>query len=273
MSFDHYRLAAILMLIVALALGLVAMLNVAGAIVGWRTDKRRRRLWTSATLMTLAFVAYSVPLLLWRTLVANGWLYVPAFQQDLDAQAARATASAVVHEGDLAPPFEVTTTEGEVVSLEDLRGKVVLLNFFATDCGPCLQEASHLEQVWRSRARRDDFAMLIVGREETTEAVAAFREEHGLTISMAGDPDRSIYSQYARELIPRTFLIARNGAIAWSATGFVADEAKTIAERIDRELDQPASGGSAGLPAAPAERRPAERTDTAVANASLGETP
>lgn len=281
MSIDQYRATVVLMLIFAVATGLIAILNLAAAIVQWRSDKRGQRLCRCATFLTISVAGLAFPTILCRTLMANGWLYVPAgeppaiLRQMKDSQAARARASAVVHEGDLAPPFQVTTTEGEVVSLDKLRGKVVLLNFFARNCGPCLVELPHLDQLWRSRAHRNDFAALIVGREETAVAVAGFREKHGFAVPMAADPDRSIYSQYAHELIPRTFLIARDGTIAWSATGFVADEAQVIAERLDRELDQSASGRLASIrELRPSQVRPAERSLRAAdAHTSLQEAP
>jgi len=99
--------------------------------------------------------------------------------------------------GDQAPTFSLATPDGMKIRLPELRGRVVLLNFFATWCGPCQQELPHLQKIWDEMCSNGDFAMVVVGREESAATVAQFKAEHNFTFPMAADPDRSIYAMYA----------------------------------------------------------------------------
>src|SRR6266576_6534666 len=75
--------------------------------------------------------------------------------------------STLTRVGQEAPAFECTTLDGKKVDLKNLRGKVVLINFFATWCGPCMAEMPHLEkEIWHAY-QGDNFAMISIGREHS----------------------------------------------------------------------------------------------------------
>lgn len=122
--------------------------------------------------------------------------------------------------GDAAPDFEITMLDGSTKKLADFRGKVLLLNFFATWCGPCLHELPHMETMWKEFGGTDGFAMVIVDREETQDAVTSFQSKHGFTFPMALDPSASAFHQFAKDGIPRTYLIGRDGTILYQTMGF-----------------------------------------------------
>lgn len=138
--------------------------------------------------------------------------------------------------GDMAPDVSFTTLDGEQVSLRGKRGNVVLVNFFATWCGPCLMELPELESLWREFRDKEGFRMWVIGREETVESVKAFQKEHGFTFPMAADPERAVYRHFATERIPRTYLIARDGAIAYQFTGNQPDELEHVRRLLRRQL-------------------------------------
>jgi peroxiredoxin len=148
----------------------------------------------------------------------------------------RADAASFVKVGDLAPGFRVKTMDGSEFDLTSARGKTVLLNFFATWCGPCLQELPHVQKLWDEYRDRTDFVLLVVGREETDESLHAFMAKNKYSFPAAADPNRSAYRLYAKELIPRTYLIAPDGKIAFASIGFNKDDLERLKAELDRRL-------------------------------------
>ena len=126
--------------------------------------------------------------------------------------------------GQPAPDFSLKTLEGNVFRLSEQRGRVVLLNFFATWCGPCQQDMPHLSDIWGEFHTNDAFSMLVIAREESVEKVTAFRAGQGRQFPMAADPDRAVYNRFAQERIPRTYLISRDGTILYQCTGYYETE-------------------------------------------------
>ena len=142
----------------------------------------------------------------------------------------------VVGVGDPAPDFALTTLGGEIFDLEAHRGKVVLVNFFATWCPPCRAELPELEaRVWR-RFAGDRFALVVVGREESDEVIRPFVEQHGYSLPFAADPEKQAYSLYASRFIPRNFVIGPDGTILYESQGFEPEEFEAMITVIERAL-------------------------------------
>ena len=146
----------------------------------------------------------------------------------------------LIHEGDLAPTFTVEMVGGEVFDLEKQRGKVVLVNFWATWCPPCVEELPHLRDEVLPIAG-DDFVMICVSREETNEKISAFARKHRVAdLPMGGDVDRSIYKQYADHTIPRNFVVDRDGTVIFQSVGFEKPDFEKMIEAIQAAIGQEA---------------------------------
>jgi len=144
----------------------------------------------------------------------------------------------VTQVGQIVPEFSVTTLDGKNLNILDLRGKVVLINFFATWCGPCNQEMPHLEkEIWEAYKDKA-FTVLSIAREHNAEEAAAFRKEKGLTFPMAPDPERKVYSLFATQFIPRNILIDKEGKIVFQEKGFDQEKLNSLVEKIEQLLKE-----------------------------------
>src|SRR5262245_19495644 len=138
----------------------------------------------------------------------------------VSGQADHKDESTLTRVGQESPAFEFTTLDGKRADLKSLRGKVVLVNFFATWCGPCMEEMPHVEkQVWQKFKDRN-FAMVAIGREHENKELADFPKKRAVTFPIAGDPKRKNYSRYATQYIPRNYVIGADGKILFQSVGF-----------------------------------------------------
>lgn len=112
----------------------------------------------------------------------------------------------------LAPDFVLTTFDNRQVSLKELRGKVVVLNFWASWCQPCRLEAAYLEQIWRKY--KDKGVVLIGVNYVDTEANAlAYLQEFDITYPNGPDLGTRLSQAYRIKGVPETFYIAKNGEL------------------------------------------------------------
>jgi peroxiredoxin len=142
----------------------------------------------------------------------------------------------LVKEGQNAPAFEVEMFDGSTVKLADLKGKVVLLNFWATWCPPCRAELATVEKELIEKFKGQDFVFLPVSRGEKKETVAAFREKMGYTFPMGLDTDSRVYKEYASQYIPRNFLIGKDGKIVKVSIGYTPEEFAELVKEIEEQL-------------------------------------
>ena len=119
----------------------------------------------------------------------------------------------VVKVGDEAPDFRLRDLDGNVTSLSQFRGKVVLLNFWATWCGPCRVEMPAMEQLYRTFSRRE-FQILAVSTDTQGVAVTRpFQQKTGLTFPILHDTDMQIGLTYGARSLPMTLMVDRQGIV------------------------------------------------------------
>jgi cytochrome c biogenesis protein CcmG/thiol:disulfide interchange protein DsbE len=115
-------------------------------------------------------------------------------------------------EAGLAPQFEITTFEGETVGLADLRGKAVVINFWASWCVPCRDEAPALEAMWR-KYKEQGVVVLGVDYVDTESEALKFIQEFGQTYPNGPDVGTEISQKYKITGVPETYFITREGQV------------------------------------------------------------
>ena len=143
--------------------------------------------------------------------------------------------------GQVAPDFTATALNGETYTLSKLRGRVVVLSFFATWCPPCKSELPHIEKELWQAMRESGIIVLAAAREEAAATVAPFVKQMGLTFPVIPDPQREIFARYATGYIPRLYLLAPDGTIAAQSVGFDEKEFAVIARQARALLPSPSA--------------------------------
>ncbi len=124
--------------------------------------------------------------------------------------------------GALAPDFTLANLEGENISLSDFNGQPVLINLWATWCGPCRIEMPTIQS--RFEEYRDEgFIVLAVNFDEQRTDVQAFRDEFGLTFQMILDPGAEVQKLYRTRSYPSSFFVDRNGVIQVQHIGVMTE--------------------------------------------------
>ena len=124
----------------------------------------------------------------------------------------RGSATSPTAIGSLAPDFSVVDLDGTPISLGDLRGRPVIVNFWASWCVPCVDEFPLLRDV-ADRHRDDGLAVVGIVYQDRTQAARDFMERNGGTWPAAMDPDGRVADAYAIVGPPETFFIGRDGTI------------------------------------------------------------
>lgn len=153
--------------------------------------------------------------------------------QSQDDEVAKTT---IVKKGDKAPDFTVEMVDGSKIQLSKLKGKVVLVNFWATWCPPCREELKHVQKQIIDHFKGKDFVFLPISRGEKKEVVEAFRKKMNYTFPMGLDPKQSIYKLYAQNYIPRNFVVGKDGKVIYLSVGYTPKEFAEMIATIDAAL-------------------------------------
>jgi cytochrome c biogenesis protein CcmG/thiol:disulfide interchange protein DsbE len=140
-----------------------------------------------------------------------------------------------VHSG-TAPDFSLTTFNGQRVTLNELRGNVVIINFWASWCVPCRQEAAYLEQTWR---KFKDKAVVFIGVDyvDTEPEALAYIQEFDITYANGPDLGTRISQSYAIKGIPETYYVAKNGELRGVKIGPLTEP--ELDQKIEQLLAEP----------------------------------
>jgi peroxiredoxin len=131
----------------------------------------------------------------------------------------RKTGNKIITSGDRAPEFSLQKSDTESVTLADLRGKVVMVHFWATWCPPCVEELPTLDKLYNSTLGKD-FEMLAVNVDEGGAGmVASFIQKNGLNLPVLFDPGGEVAKRYGTYKLPETYILDRMGVVRYKAIG------------------------------------------------------
>ncbi|MEP6831788.1 MAG: TlpA disulfide reductase family protein [Gemmatimonas sp.] len=142
-----------------------------------------------------------------------------------------------VEVGLLAPAYSTVSLAGDSVSLKGLRGKVVLLNIWATWCHPCRTEIPELRVLHEKyRERGLELIGVSVDTDGTDDVIRSFMTDFHMTFPVWRDPDERISTRFLTVGVPATFLIDRDGILRWRRTGPIAPNDSTLSAAIEKAL-------------------------------------
>jgi cytochrome c biogenesis protein CcmG, thiol:disulfide interchange protein DsbE len=137
--------------------------------------------------------------------------------------------------GNPAPDFEakVVTGSKETISLKDLQGQVVLLDFWGTFCEPCKKSFPKLEELNRKYAKK---GLRVIGisedEDDDKDKIPGFADTYGAKFSLAWDGDKAIARHYKPETMPSSFVIDKNGIVRFAHVGFHDGEEREVESEI-----------------------------------------
>jgi peroxiredoxin len=190
------------------------------------TDKRWLVLLVGGILLVICLVCACA--LAIGVLCSAGGLSIPSPLDSLPTGA--------VSVGDLAPDFTLKDLDGQSVTLSDLRGDhVVLIDFWATWCGPCKQEMPHLQELYEQYEDRG-FVVLAVDVRESVNLVRPFVSSEGYTFPVLLDSTGNVTRQYGVRGIPAIFIVDTRGVIRKAREGYSPGVEKELARTVESLL-------------------------------------
>ncbi len=129
----------------------------------------------------------------------------------------------------VAPDFSITSFEGQTLKLAELKGKVVVINFWASWCPPCRDEAPFLERTWR---QYKDRGVVFIGVDyvDTETAAKAYLKEFGITYFNGTDLQSAISQKYRIKGVPETYFVGKDGNLAGNSLGPIARNSSFMTE-------------------------------------------
>lgn len=156
-----------------------------------------------------------------------------AFMATAAAQDPGIEETTIIKAGMTAPEFTVKMLDGTEIKSTDLKGKVVLLNFWATWCGPCRQEFARVQADIIDRFKGKDLVFIALSRGEEKDRVDKFIETNNYTFPVGLDSDSSVYKKFASNYIPRNFVIGRDGKVVLASVGYEPEGFEAMIKLID----------------------------------------
>ncbi len=178
---------------------------------------------------TYKLLKFVIWILVFAILMVGAWI----LYNNLSRQMQPETMATESSDARLAPDFTAYDGDGNPVSLSDFRGKPVILNFWASWCGPCKMEMPEFQKAFETYGGDIHFLMvdMVDGYQETKEKGQALIAEHGYTFPVYFDTDLDAAITYGVSAIPATYFLDADGYLVTGARG--ALDAKRLQQGID----------------------------------------
>lgn len=142
------------------------------------------------------------------------------------------------YSGEVLPDFSLTDLQGEKHSLSSYRGKVVMVNFWATYCGPCIKEMPSMQRLKQKMADKP-FAILAVDMAEEKHDVQAFLTQHQIKIDFPVllNPEGNVVEEWMITAVPTTFVIDPKGTIRYALFGGIEWDKEDVVATINSLIE------------------------------------
>ena len=146
--------------------------------------------------------------------------------------------------GDTPPAIDMPDQAGKKVDLEELEGKVILIDFWASWCGPCREEMPVL-QAFHEKYAADGLVIIGVNIDSSLKKMNKFLERAPVSFRIVRDPKLAVASRYEPPTMPSSYFISRDGRIRFLHAGFSKEDAPGFEARIKTLLAEPSTRSGA----------------------------
>jgi thiol-disulfide isomerase/thioredoxin len=140
--------------------------------------------------------------------------------------------------GKTTPALRLAGTDGKQWDLASLRGKVVVLNFWASWCGPCVEELPVFNDLAAAETMQGKLVVVGVNYKESADAIARFTQEHAFGYPVLRDKTGEAFKQWTSGVMPTTILIGKDGRARWRLVGELDPASPALREAIGKMLQQ-----------------------------------
>lgn len=180
------------------------------------------------TILQPMFRLLSLPVLM-SAVVLSPALMFPAVAQASEPATTTATAATVAPTP--APALELADTNGNKVSLESLKGRWVMINYWASWCAPCTTELPHLEALQKAHADKP-FTLLAINIDPDRASADAFLKKRPLALTVLFDTANRTTERFGISAMPTTFIIDPQGNIVWTHRGYEPGDEAIYASKV-----------------------------------------
>ena len=148
----------------------------------------------------------------------------------------RVNANFKLSVGDVPPSYLGKNTEGQKVNLEDNKGKIVIISFWASWCPPCLRELPILENI-QNNLGKDKIEVVAINYKESRKQYRNIKSKLSqLKLTLTHDKRGSLGKKYGVEGIPHLFIVGKNGELIYQSVGYGDSSIKKIVNVLNKEL-------------------------------------